>query len=406
MNAARAPLEIALMMAGSLIEAKRPVFGLAALFLASGLAACGGGGGNSGSPPGPTGSLTVTECVIAEGDASCLATISWTTGNAVAPGVSAGGITLSSQPSGSTTVSVGPAPVLVVLFDGPRTLDQDTAHGDCDSATNWDGLACRAFATRSTVRAPTPFVENGRPVELEVVLFTPPGAGPFPTVMFNHGSTGDGSDPSLFTVTFVSETVARFFAERGWLVAFPQRRGRGASDGLYDEGFNAGRTAYSCEQAITLAGAARAQSDLDAAVNFLRSRADVDTTRMLVAGTSRGGILSIAHIARRPDVYLGAINFVGGWLGEGCGDHDAVNRSLFQSGATFPGPSLWLYAANDSFYSLSYSRANFDAFVSAGGFGSFKTYARAAGLNGHFLLNDPSLWGADVDAYLGLVAPH
>jgi dienelactone hydrolase len=395
-----------MMMSGSQRVAKRPGFRPVALFLASGLAACGGGGGQSGSSAGPTGILTVTECVIPEGQASCPAAIGWTTGNTVSPSVSAGGATVSSQPSGNIAVSVGPDPIQIVLADGPRILDQDTVRGSCVSASRWDGLACRAFVSRSTVRAPTPFVENGRPIEFEIVLFTPPGAGPFPTLMFNHESTGNGSDPSLFKVTFESETVAHFFAERGWLVAFPQRRGRGASDGLYDEGFNANRTAYSCEQAIALAGAARALADLDAAVDYLRNRADVDTTRMLVAGTSRGGILSVAHIARRPDVYLGAINFVGGWLGEGCGDHAAVNQMLFQSGASFPGPSLWLYAARDSFYSLPYSRVNFDAFAAAGGFGSFKTYTRAAGLNGHFLINDPVLWGADVEAYIAQVVPH
>lgn len=275
----------------------------------------------------------------------------------------------------------------------------------CPAGSVPDGASCRVFATITTVRAPTPFVEGGQPVELAIVLYTPPGSGPFPTVMFNHGSTGSGSDPSLFDDVFTSETVARTFADRGWLVAFPQRRGRGGSDGLYDEGFTANRSGYSCEETIALAGAERALADLDAAVDYLRSRADVDTTRMLVAGTSRGGILSIAHIARRPDVYRGAINFVGGWLGEGCGDYAQVNRALFQQGASFPGPSLWLYAANDSFYSLAHSQANFDAFTAAGGLGAIEIYTRAAGLNGHFLVNDPVLWSADLEGYIGQVAP-
>lgn len=374
---------------------------LAAVFASCG----GGGGGGGGGPPASTGTLTLANCVIAEGQSGCQVTVNWTTANAANPSVAAGGAMLSSQPSGSATITVGTGAVQVVLNDGARTLDSRSVQGACMAATAWSGTACLRFATRSVVRAPTPFVENGVAVELEVVLYTPPGPPPFPTVMFNHGSTGDGSDPSLFTLTFTSESVARYFAERGWLTAFPQRRGRGASGGLYDEGFTANRSGYSCVQSVALAGADRALADLDAAVDYLRSRADVDTTRMIAAGTSRGGILSLAHVARRPDVHRGAINFVGGWLGEGCGDFAAVNRTLFQQGAGFPGPTLWLYAQNDSFYSLAHSQANFTAYTNAGGLGTFETYTRAAGLNGHFLHNDAALWGADVVDYLAQILP-
>ncbi len=173
------------------------------------------------------------------------------------------------------------------------------------------------------------------------------------------------------------------------------------SDGLYDEGFKPDRRAYSCEEDLALGGAERALDDLDAATNWLRDPADVDTTRMLVGGTSRGGILTVAYVARRPEVYLGAVNFVGGWLGEGCGDYRSVNRALFVSGAGFPGPSIWLYGVNDSFYSLSYSRTNFDSFSASGGLGAFHQFTRAPGLNGHFLVNDPVLWASTMDAILG-----
>lgn len=380
---------------------------LAALFFAAVLSACGGGSGSgSGGEALASGTLTVTACAIGEGQSTCQATIAWTTANATAPSVAAGGNVLSMQASGSITIAISTTTLQVVLTDGSRLLDQRTLQGACVSASAWDGSACRGFATRSVVRAPTPFVENGMAVELEVVLFTPPGPGPFPTVMFNHGSTGNGSDPSLFTMTWTSESVAQFFAARGWLTAFPQRRGRGASDGLYDEGFTANRSGYSCEATIALAGATRALADLDAAVDYLRGRADVDSTRMLAAGTSRGGILAVAHLARRPEVYLGAVNFVGGWLGEGCGDYASVNRTLFEQGAAFQGPSLWLYATGDSFYSLDHSQANFAAFTAAGGQGTLEIFTRAAGLNGHFLVNDPALWGDELAAWLGQVAVH
>jgi dienelactone hydrolase len=364
------------------------------------LAACGGSGSGGDSPRGPSGSLTFTSCTVPAGRPSCLGTISWTTLNADAPSLSVDGVVLSDQASGTLDLDLPGDFVNVVLADGGVTLDSVTFRGVCETASAWDGALCTTYSIRLDERASTPFVENGVSVELEVVIFKPFGPGPFPTVMFNHGSTGDGSDPSLFTVTSVSEPVAKFFTDRGWMVAFPQRRGRGQSDGLYDEGFNANRTFYSCEREITLAGAERALDDLDAAVDWLRNRADVDTTRMLGAGASRGGVLSLVHMARRPDVFLGAVNFVGGWLGEGCGDHLDVNRTLFIAGAAFPDESIWLYANNDSFYSVAYSEANFNAFTNAGGLGTFNVYTRAAGLNGHFLTNDPLLWGPDLEAYI------
>lgn len=270
----------------------------------------------------------------------------------------------------------------------------------CDSTSVLENGVCRVFAERIDARATTPLVEDGESVELEVVLFKPLEGERFPLLVVNHGSTGNGSDPSRFGETFVHKPTSLHFVERGWMVAYPQRRGRGKSDGLYDEGFTPNRSGYSCNAAIALAGAERALEDIDAFTDWLRMRADVDTTRMFLSGTSRGGILSIAYLARRPEVYLGAINFVGGWLGEGCGDYAAVNRSLFVDGAAFPGRSLWIYAESDSFYSLEHSRSNFDAFTQAGGIGDFEVLRRDSGRNGHFIINDAERWGSIADAYI------
>src|SRR5690606_9512291 len=82
----------------------------------------------------------------------------------------------------------------------------------------------------------TRLLENNLPIALELVVYRPVGEGPFPTVMFNHGSTGLGNDPAEFVKTWHSPTLAAFFNAQGWLVVFPQRRGRGKSGGLYDEG--------------------------------------------------------------------------------------------------------------------------------------------------------------------------
>jgi len=261
------------------------------------------------------------------------------------------------------------------------------------------GLAAWA-QERIVERAPTGFVDNGKQVSLEVVIFKPAGPGPFPALLFNHGSTGRGDNPELFTRTWTSLGVARFFNERGWLVAFPQRRGRGNSEGLYDEGFEPDRLRYTCTPKLSLAGLERAMQDIDAAVEYVKNRKDVDPSRMLIGGQSRGGILAIAYAGSRSQHFIGAINFVGGWIGEGCKDVRAINTATFKHGAGFKKPTLWLYGENDPFYSLPHSRSNFDAFVGERGNGTFLTYSLGEGKNGHLLIGSPELWQSAVSAYL------
>jgi dienelactone hydrolase len=261
--------------------------------------------------------------------------------------------------------------------------------------------------TRSVQRLPTPWVgDGGRAQTLEAVVYRPLGAkGPLPTVVFNHGSTGAGNRPGWFTFTWTSPEVAEYFTAQGWQVVFPQRRGRGKSDGLYDEGFGTTRSAgYSCQPSRSLPGLDRAMADLDVVMAHLQQRPDVDSTRLLIGGVSRGGILSVAYAGTRPGMFLGVVNFVGGWLGDACRESAvAVNRTGFVRGAAYPRPTLWLYGEHDSYYLLEHSRASFEAFRAAGGQGRFVGYPVPPGLDGHGIHDHPALWRADLDSYMAQV---
>lgn len=83
----------------------------------------------------------------------------------------------------------------------------------CDSTSVLVDGTCRAFAERIDARATTPLTENGKPVELEVVLFKPLEGERFPLLVVNHGSTGNGSDPSRFGETFIHKPTTRHFVE-------------------------------------------------------------------------------------------------------------------------------------------------------------------------------------------------
>ena len=261
-------------------------------------------------------------------------------------------------------------------------------------------LSNRPLGNRMVERIPTPFFENGKPVSLEMVIYKPPGAGPFPTLMFNHGSTGNGDDPALFTSTWTSPVIARFFNEHGWMVVFPQRRGRGKSDGLYDEGFELDRSKYSCDPKLSLPGLDRAVADLGAAASHVAGRPDVDSKRMLIGGQSRGGAASIAYAGAHPSRFIGVLNFVGGWVGDDCRYSNLINEEGFRRGAAYPNATLWLYGENDPFYKISHSRKSFHSFQAAGGVGEFHVFNLGVGQSGHGLISMRSQWQSAVMRYL------
>lgn len=234
---------------------------------------------------------------------------------------------------------------------------------------------------------------------LEIVMARPQGEGPFPAIVFNHGSTGQGKNKSLYKRTWAPPVAANYFTDKGWMVLFPQRRGRGKSGGQYGEGLAPDGSGYSCAADIAMAGFERAVEDLDAVMRHLRGRPDIDQNRLAIGGASRGGILSIAYAGMRPKTFRGAINFNGGWLGRACPTYEIVNPMIFERGAAAGIHTLWLHGSFDQYYRIDHCRGNFEKYMAAGGRGKF-----IAAPIGHSLLFRPALWKKHVDQYLDSVA--
>jgi dienelactone hydrolase len=254
---------------------------------------------------------------------------------------------------------------------------------------------------RWSTQIPTSFVEDGKPVTLELVYQKPPGQGPFPTLVFTHGSTNNGNDPREVTYTVTYPDLAAFFNERGWMVVFLQRRGRGKSGGTYAEGWDPTLGRYACDLEIAGSSLRRALADLEAVHEVLAKDLRVDGTRILVGGNSRGGLLSLAHAANHPDRYIGVVNFVGGWAGRRCNLMQEINGRSFASAGRFPRPTLWLYGERDAYYSVEQSKSFFDTFTAAGGKGSFHVLTYGPLRNDHLIVRSRALWEEHLSNYLG-----
>ena len=287
-----------------------------------------------------------------------------------------------------------PSDVLMANFQAGRAFSQAVLHpfNQSMSKPKWTSAKFEKITTELS--------ENGKPITFEIVIFKPDGAGPYPLAIVNHGSTGDGKNMAVAKLTFVDTAIAQFLVDRGYIAVFPQRRGRGKSDGLYDEGFDKDRTiGYSCDTGTSLAGAERAITDLGHIVKALKKRPDISSDSILLSGVSRGGILSMAYAGRYPSQVSGVINFVGGWMGEGCPNGAKINDALFIQAAEFPNKTLSLYGENDPLYSIAHTTERFQTFEAKGGQGTYVVIDVPGG-NGHALSAAHNLWAPIADAYL------
>ena len=132
-------------------------------------------------------------------------------------------------------------------------------------------------------------------------IYKPQGNGPYPAILYNHGSEEKpGTKP----------TLGQFFSSNGYVFFLPHRRGHGRSpNDSYVESL----------QAQGAAGAiALHETHLEdqlAALSYLKQLSDVDLHRIAVAGCSYGGIQAVLAVEANAEQKLGlraAIDFAGG----------------------------------------------------------------------------------------------
>jgi dienelactone hydrolase len=128
------------------------------------------------------------------------------------------------------------------------------------------------------------------------IVYKPDGPGPFPIVIWNHGSERTPGRSRQF------DAVADIFVPAGYVVFAPSRRGHDSSDGVdIDDRMDAERKTHGPDSAARLMVRLHETEQLDdqfAGIAYAKTLPFVDADRMVVAGCSFGGIQTLLAAER------------------------------------------------------------------------------------------------------------
>ena len=161
-------------------------------------------------------------------------------------------------------------------------------------------LSLSAFSQSMQSMAPQVVEFASGKLRLKAYLWKPAGSGPFPAVLFNHGSGGADADHTAgMPITQAANLLAPFFVKHGYAFLYPFRRGHGPSvsqapfmqDVLRREEESKGKDARQHLQFVLLT--TEQLDDVMAALAFLKTVPGIDPRRIAVAGHSFGGQLTL-----------------------------------------------------------------------------------------------------------------
>ena len=224
-------------------------------------------------------------------------------------------------------------------------------------------------------------------LELKGFIWKPPAEGPFPALLWNHGSEKlPGS----------VDSVAPYFVNKGYVFFVPHRRGQGRSPGPYimDELNMAGSRLSGERGRREIELHETHLEDQVAALHYLQALAYVDKTRIAVMGFSFGGIQTMLAVERGPG-YRVAVNCSGAaesWRGS-----SFLRSRLTTAASNAKMPVFFLQAEND--HDLTPNRVLSEEVRKAGKPVEAKVYpAFGSGpRDGHsFCVRGIETWGPDV----------
>lgn len=254
------------------------------------------------------------------------------------------------------------------------------------------------YATTSAGGLPVeiPFTTaTGGTLMLSAMLYRPVGTQPAPLIVVSHGTAPIDADRRRnFHPAF--ETLARSFADQGYVTAVLMRRGYGLSEGPVAE------FAEDCERADYVALGDTGADDIATAIAFLRRQSFVDPSRIVALGSSTGAWAGLALATRRIEGLRGTIDFATARGTEQCNAPRRLQAAQW-FGAAAKVPALWLYADNDLFYSRGARLALFNAYRRAAPVPVDLVELPADGSDGHYVISSDTgrrLWQVQVNLFL------
>lgn len=233
-----------------------------------------------------------------------------------------------------------------------------------------------------------------------ITIFRPPGDGPFPVLVFNHGRAVSAKRAQQGRSR--PDVAARYFTAKGFVVLAPTRIGYWETYGEFDPETTGG----TCN-GMQVAGMSTAASDqVLATVEFAKTLPYADTSRWVVAGQSVGGLTSVATVGRAPAGLVAGINFAGGSGGDP--DNRPGNPCRPQAIESYWGslakkaqvPMLWMYWQNDKYWGADVPKTWHQAWLAGGAQAEFVAFG-PSGEDGHNGLNaDMDHWLPAVDEFL------
>jgi carboxymethylenebutenolidase len=212
-----------------------------------------------------------------------------------------------------------------------------------------------AKAWGQTTGVPESVVIRSGSAALHATVWRPQGRGPFPAILFNHGSGRTGEElQRLGSYERNAETLGPVFARHGYIFLYLYRRGVGPST---DQGASAvdlmdresvahGQDARNALQLQLLEG--REMADARAALAFLRARPYADAGDVALVGHSFGGSLTVLMVEREPNVRAVVVFSAAGYSFDRSSE---LRARLLAAIEHIAAPVFFIHAAND--YSLS-----------------------------------------------------
>ena len=207
-----------------------------------------------------------------------------------------------------------------------------------------------AIGQPASIVPETVVIPSGK-LQLKGFLWKPNAPGPFPAVLFNHGSGGTDADHTAgFRITEAAEKLAPLFLKHGYAFLYLFRRGQGLSadqgpfmqDILRQEEVAKGKEARQHLQFILTT--TDHLDDVMAALSFLKTAPAIDAKRIAIVGHSFGGQLTLLASERDNNVRA-AVTFA---AAAGSWERSVELRERLRAAADqTTAPIMLIQAAND-----------------------------------------------------------